>query len=74
MQRVKKIAPFLRYDDDPYIVLHNGRIVWMLDAYTITHRYPYAVSMKEYPSEGRQQMMTPQENASPWGKLHPQFC
>ncbi len=67
MQRVKKIAPFLRYDDDPYIVLHNGRIVWMLDAYTITHRYPYAVSMKEYASEGRQQMMTPQENASPWG-------
>ena len=42
VDRVTTIAPFLRYDDDPYLVLTDGRLVWMLDAYTITDRYPYA--------------------------------
>ncbi len=45
-KRVQKIAPFLIYDNDPYMIIHNGRIVWMIDAYTVTHRYPYAVSMQ----------------------------
>ncbi|MDE0085690.1 MAG: UPF0182 family protein [Candidatus Poribacteria bacterium] len=66
-RRVRKIAPFLRYDGDPYIVLHDGRIVWILDAYTITHRYPYAVSMREYAEENRTQMAASQGNDRPWG-------
>ena len=66
-RRVQKIAPFLRYDGDPYIVLHDGRIVWILDAYTITHRYPYAVSMKEYAQESRLQVAASQQDARPWG-------
>lgn len=40
--RVTKIAPFLRYDRDPYLALAGGRLVWILDAYTVTDRYPYA--------------------------------
>ena len=41
--RVRQAAPFLRYDRDPYLVVaDDGRLVWMLDAYTITDRYPYA--------------------------------
>jgi uncharacterized membrane protein (UPF0182 family) len=40
-ERVRKAAPFLKYDADPYPVLHRGRIVWVYDAYTITSRYPY---------------------------------
>ncbi len=40
--RVRKIAPFLRYDDNPYIVIDDGRLFWILDAYTVTDRYPYA--------------------------------
>ncbi|NLA26939.1 MAG: UPF0182 family protein [Firmicutes bacterium] len=40
--RVKKIAPFLHYDGNPYIVIHDGRLFWIQDAYTITDRYPYA--------------------------------
>ncbi len=40
-QRVAKIAPFLRYDADPYPVVVGGKILWVLDAYTITDRYPY---------------------------------
>jgi hypothetical protein len=40
--RVTKIAPFLRYDRDPYLVVAGGRLSWVLDAYTVTDRYPYA--------------------------------
>jgi uncharacterized membrane protein (UPF0182 family) len=40
--RAQHIAPFLRYDRDPYLVLADGRLVWILDAYTATDRYPYA--------------------------------
>jgi uncharacterized protein len=42
-QRVRQIAPFFRYDRDPYIVVTpEGRLVWMLDGYTSTDRYPYS--------------------------------
>ena len=40
--RVKAAAPFLAYDSDPYPVVIGGRVVWVLDAYTTTDRYPYA--------------------------------
>ncbi|MDR7521653.1 MAG: UPF0182 family protein [Armatimonadota bacterium] len=40
--RISRIAPFLRYDRDPYMVLADGRLVWIIDAYTVTGRYPYA--------------------------------
>ena len=41
-ERVSVIAPFLIYDSDPYVVLSNGRIYWIIDAYTVTNRYPYS--------------------------------
>jgi uncharacterized membrane protein (UPF0182 family) len=40
-ERVKTLAPFLHYDADPYPVILDGRIQWVLDAYTTTNRYPY---------------------------------
>ena len=41
--RVRQIAPFFRYDRDPYLVVaDDGRLVWMLDGYTATDRYPYS--------------------------------
>lgn len=40
--RVQKIAPFLAYDEDPYIVIDNGRLYWIIDAYTISSSYPYS--------------------------------
>jgi len=40
--RVRKAAPFLKYDSDPYAVILNGRIYWVQDAYTVTSRYPYS--------------------------------
>jgi len=42
VDRVKKIAPFLTYDSDPYPVLSNGKIYWIIDAYTTSNMYPYS--------------------------------
>ena len=42
VDRVTTIAPFLRYDDDPYLVITDGRLVWIVDAFTVTDRYPYS--------------------------------
>ena len=40
--RVAKIAPFLHLDADPYAVVVNGQVKWVVDAFTTTNRYPYA--------------------------------
>ena len=40
--RVQTIAPFLRLDRDPYIVISDGRLFWMQDAYTTSRWFPYA--------------------------------
>lgn len=40
--RLRTLAPFLRFDPDPYAVILDGRIVWVADAYTWTDRYPYS--------------------------------
>ncbi len=40
--RVRTLAPFLRFDDDPYAVLHEGRLYWFIDAFTYSRYYPYS--------------------------------
>ena len=42
VERVKKIAPFLTYDSDPYIAISEGRLYWIIDAYTTSDRYPFS--------------------------------
>lgn len=42
VQRVNKIAPFLNYDSDPYIVINDGKLYWIIDAYTTSNRYPFS--------------------------------
>jgi uncharacterized membrane protein (UPF0182 family) len=42
VERARQIAPFLRLDPDPYIVLHEGGLYWIHDAYTTSERYPYS--------------------------------
>ena len=42
VERARKIAPFLHFDSDPYLVVNEGRLFWILDAYTITDMYPYS--------------------------------
>ncbi|MBI5287696.1 MAG: UPF0182 family protein [Chloroflexi bacterium] len=41
-QRIHEIAPFLRLDADPYIVIDEGNMYWLQDAYTTTDRIPYS--------------------------------
>jgi uncharacterized membrane protein (UPF0182 family) len=42
-ERVRTLAPFLLFDEDPYIVVRaDGSLCWMLDAYTTSKTYPYA--------------------------------
>jgi len=41
-ERVPKIAPFFNYDPDPYIVINDGKLFWMMDAYTTTDKIPYS--------------------------------
>jgi uncharacterized membrane protein (UPF0182 family) len=41
-ERVQKLAPFLAFDRDPYLVVADGRLYWMYDAYTTSARYPYS--------------------------------
>jgi len=40
--RVEQLAPFLSFDAAAYPVVVNGRLLWVLDAYTTTDRYPYS--------------------------------
>jgi uncharacterized membrane protein (UPF0182 family) len=40
--RVRRLAPFLTYDSDPYPVVSEGRIFWIQDAYTTSIHYPYS--------------------------------
>ena len=55
IQRIKAIAPFLRFDRDPYLVAANANpqvedpsnLFWIVDAYTISDRYPYSDVGKE---------------------------
>ena len=40
--RVARLAPFLGQDRDPYMVLHDGHLVWILDCYTTSDHFPYS--------------------------------
>ncbi|MDB9528633.1 UPF0182 family protein [Oscillatoria sp. CS-180] len=42
LERARQIAPFLTYDSDPYIAVIDGRLKWIIDAYTASDRYPYS--------------------------------
>ncbi len=47
--RAERIMPLLAYDSDPYIVVADGKLKWMIDAYTLTSAYPYS---EHYPLGG----------------------
>ena len=42
IDRVTTIAPFFLYDKDPYLVIADGRLVWIVDGYTVSANYPYS--------------------------------
>src|SRR5262249_9572517 len=41
-ERVAALAPLLTFDPDPYMVIDNGRLFWMIDGFTTSDEYPYA--------------------------------
>jgi len=42
-ERVKKAAPFIQFDRDPYLVVgQDGRLVWIIDGYTTSNKFPYS--------------------------------
>ncbi len=47
MDRVKKLAPFLYYDSDPYLVISDGKLYWLIDAYTTSSYMPYSNPAKD---------------------------
>ena len=46
-ERVETIAPFLHLDHNPYLVVSEGRLFWVQDAYTTSDYFPYAVPYDE---------------------------
>ncbi len=47
LTRVKRLVPFLRVDEDPYLVIgSDGRLFWMVDLYTTSDRFPYSRRVK----------------------------
>jgi uncharacterized membrane protein (UPF0182 family) len=54
VDRIHRIAPFFRYDRDPYLVVtDDGRLVWMIDGYTGTDRYPYSDPVRGFGNYAR---------------------
>lgn len=45
-ERITKIAPFLTFDRDPYIVIADGKVYWIADAYTTSDHYPYSQPLR----------------------------
>lgn len=89
-ERVEAIAPFLRYDRDPYIVIRDdGSLVWILDAYTTTGRFPYSQPTNEtlnyirnsikvvidaYNGDVTFYQIDPGDSlATAWGKVYPEL-
>jgi uncharacterized membrane protein (UPF0182 family) len=49
MDRVVEVAPFLRYDQDPYVVIdQQGHVHWIVDAYTVSNRFPYSEPLNSF--------------------------
>ncbi|MFB6273889.1 MAG: UPF0182 family protein [Salinibacter sp.] len=46
-ERVRRIAPFLKFDGDPYFVLSDKRQYWIQDAYTTTRSFPYSEPIRD---------------------------
>lgn len=56
LNRVKKVMPYLLYDENPYMVItDDGELVWVIDAYTISNQYPYSQRTNITLSDGTSQ-------------------
>jgi len=46
-ERIRKIAPYIEYDTDPYMVISEGSLYWIVDGYTVSTNYPYSEPYSE---------------------------
>ena len=44
--RMSRLAPFVKLDQDPYLVVSEGRLFWIQDGYTVSDRYPYSTATR----------------------------
>jgi len=42
VKRIAKITPFISLDEDPYLVIDNGKLLWIVDGYTSSGNFPYS--------------------------------
>lgn len=56
--RIRQLAPFLSLDGDPYLAVINGQLQWIVDAYTISNRYPYSEPLQR--AQGEQTILQSQ--------------
>ncbi len=62
LTRVTKVAPFLKYDADPYAAVVGGHLYYIWDAYTTTNLYPYSEEMSLGDATVRNSLMQGQAN------------
>ena len=56
-ERAKTLLPDLIYDENPYIIIdENGKMLWVLDAYTTSNNYPYSQKTTIETSDGRREV------------------
>ena len=77
-ERVQRVVPFAKLDRDPYLVAANGELLWIVDGYTLTDRYPYSqrvVERLDAPASGQPQPVQPlnpgQPGAQPGASAQP---
>lgn len=56
IERAKTVLPYLWYDENPYTVVSNGEIYWVIDGYTISDKYPYATYSEIVYEEEKQEI------------------
>ena len=47
-ERVLQVVPFLRLDSDPYLVVTEGKMKWVYDAYTVSDQFPYSQTIPRF--------------------------
>ena len=56
-ERAKTLLPDLIYDENPYMIVdQNGKLIWVLDAYTTSNNYPYSQKTTIETSDGRREV------------------
>ena len=55
-ERAKRVLPYLLYDENPYTVVSEGQIYWVLDGYTVSDKYPYSTYSEIEYEEGKRKI------------------